>query len=206
VPEQSPFLTASRQWTFTDREGKSRTYEQSELTIDGEMQLFGLIARQAVKLRESGFDFAQAGQVLVDVPGGGTDVNIALAGSMLAEAASIMPSFISEAAAVLLSIFPVDEQGRRNQTYTDEVAFLRRTMHTADALEMLTTFLEQNDIERLKAPFQMALSTFQKIGTGTTASPAQSPSTGGSTSSSAPDTEGPGRLPDGSRGPRSTPR
>lgn len=212
MAKQSALIRDARQWTFTDKRvdpPESRTYEQAELTIDGETQLFGLIARTVGHLKDIDFPFEQLGSVVREVPDPDKPdetmqvFDVPLAGALLGQVASAVPSFLSQAAAVMLGLFPYDDDGRRNTGYDDEVKFLRRSLHLADAAEMIQTFTEQNDIARLRAPFRMAMGTLSSLGT---QSPSTSPSTKGSTSSSVPDTGGPGRLPDGSRTPPSTPR
>ena len=152
-----------RQWTFPVRPRNGvepRTYEQRELSIDGEMQLFALVARTSERLREADFDFSRVGAVFGwgDDPDSASVENVdwKAVPALLAAAAQVAPAVLSEAAALMLGIFPMDQNGSRNKDWGDEVAFLRSSLHTADVVEMLETAAAQNDVERLLSPFARA--------------------------------------------------
>ena len=156
-----------RQWTFPARPRANvtpRTYEQRELTIDGEMQLFSLLSRTVVRLRATGFEFERLGEVFVNPEGDTPEEAAAAKGTirwdtaavLIGQAAEVAPGAIAQLAALLLGIFPVDHQGVRNPGFADEVGFLREHIKMADVMEMLETAAEQNDVRRLTAPFAKA--------------------------------------------------
>lgn len=154
----------TREWRITDKKsGETRTYIQSELTIDGEAQLFGLTGRVVQALGKEGFPFDKVKDAFgfgnldatddVDVGG----VQWDQIGYLLGLATTALPWASAECAAILMGEFATDENGRPNKDWPDTVAFMRRSIHMADLIEMLKTFADQNDITRLAAPFVTAL-------------------------------------------------
>ena len=190
-----------RQWTMRNKRSREeRIYEQSELTIDGEAQLIALAVRTLKQLQAQGFDVERIG----DLFGGdsGDQFDLALATEWIGEAITILPGAFAEAAAIMCSIFPVDELGKRNDKWTDEVSFLRASINTATVIEMGQTLVEQNDIERLRAPFEGAIRRFLTLGTGQPTMP-PAPSGPRSTSSSGRATARSATSAGTSRGPSS---
>lgn len=174
------------EWTFTNkRTGESRVYQQSELTLDGEMQAFALLARTVTRLREADFPFDRLENVFPAAGGGLSDIDWAEVAVMLGQVASIAPGLVSETAAVLLAIFPVDEHNKRNPDYPGEVAFLRSAMHLSDLVEMLEVASNQNDTERLLAPFVKARAVLTSFGAGATEVASTPPSTSSSATGTA---------------------
>ena len=187
----APRDTEPRPWTFRDRDGEERTYEQRELTIDGEIQLFSLIGRSLGKLREVGFPFQDLAKVLPDNTTSLENYDWNAAGELAALAAMAIPSLASEAMAIMFGQFPTDEHGRRNAAWTDEVAYLRRVIHVADVVEAADVFTRQNDMERLQAPFSAAIRSLIERGLTSpspyrTAAETQQPSTSSSSADTAP--------------------
>lgn len=143
---------------------EQRTYEQRELSMDGEARLFSLLAQTAERLRKDGFDFGALINMFPDVDPDNPTAALsqyerldfgALAG-MLGKVAEAAPFLLSEGAATLLGIFPVDYMGNRNTKYREEVAFLRQNLHLSDVVEMLEVAWSQNDTKRLLSPFVRA--------------------------------------------------
>lgn len=146
--------TTPRPWTFRDpKTNEERTYEQRELTIDGEIQMFSLLSRSLGRLREVGFPFEDLAKVIPTDASDMEHYDWKAAGDMAAMAALAVPSLASEAMAIMLGMFPVDENGKRDATWNEDVAFIRRSIHVADVVEAIQTFVAQNDVERLQAPF-----------------------------------------------------
>lgn len=151
-------------WTFPVRPRKGvepRTYEQRELSMDGEARLFRLLAQSVERLRKNGFDFNALLALFPDIDRNDPAAALSqyrsldfgqLAG-LLATVADEVPFLLSEGAACLLGIFPTDHLGNRNASYNDDVAFLRQNLHISDVVTLLEVAWGQNDTERLLAPF-----------------------------------------------------
>jgi hypothetical protein len=154
MPDKEP-LPLRHPWSFRHLEtGEVREYEQRELSIDGEVQLFSLITRSIERL---GTDFpwdslretlrkADAGQGL-------EGFDWSTIGTLSSLAVIQVPGLASEAAAVFLGIFPTDTRGQRNPRFDEEVEFLRGALKMERLVEMLKVFAEQNDYKRLALPF-----------------------------------------------------
>ncbi len=206
-------MSDTRTWTFIRRTGKEgpdekRIFQQSELTIDGEMQIFGLIAEAIPILQEAKFPFDQLPALFPEkAEDFGADTLLAV-GGMATAIAKAAPDLITKATAIVLGIHPRDINGKPNADYDDQMLFLRLSIHTADVVEMFETFLEQNDIERLKSPLVAAWQKVMEAAPpemterlptppvkmptmGTSSTPSATPSTEPSTSLSQTDTESP---------------
>jgi hypothetical protein len=164
-----------RQWAFPKSGPDSRLYEQRELTIDGEMQLLAVISRATALLRENGFPFDRLTEVFPPEGGSVADIRWDTAAELLGIIASVAPGVVTEVAAVLLGIFPVDEYGKRNPSFQEDVVTLRRHIRLADVVDLLTVAAEQNDIERLLAPFVRARAMLASYGPTTQTPPAPTP-------------------------------
>ena len=149
-------------WEFTNRKtGESRTYEQNELTIDGEVQLFGLINRVILALNERNFPWDRV-YALTDPAVGidWTEVS-SLVGLALIE----VPSAASEFACIVFGVYPFDEDGKRNKDFDGEKAFIRSCITIPRLTDMLEVFVQQNDYQRLARPFGAAFRQLAEIGT-----------------------------------------
>lgn len=154
--QENPIYPDIREWTFTDkRSAESRTFQQAELTIDGEMQAFRLVGDAIAELRAADFPFDRLSDLFPD-DGDLTNIDLALVHEMLTVIASKASLLLTRGALIMLGVFEFDEDGKRNPEYQDTYKFLRRVLHTADVVEMIETFVQQNDIERLRAPFSRA--------------------------------------------------
>lgn len=137
-------------------EKETRHFVQQELTIDGEMQLFGLISEAIPRLTKAGFPFDKLGALFPDDMTGYGPETLKVVAEMATSVSAAAPDLLSRAAAICLGIFPKDIDGKPNRDYDEQVAFIRGSLHVADVVEMTETFIEQNDIERLKGPFERA--------------------------------------------------
>lgn len=193
--DRSIALPATRRWEFS-----GRTYEQSELTIDGEAQLLSLMARVLRTLAAKGFPFERVLEVTHD--DGSIDMDVI--GELLPQILMEVPEFASESAVIMFGIFPVDEEGKQNAEYDTTKRLLRRSIKFTSWLEMIELFLQQNDYRRLAAPFMLALMRIvkQSVQAAPTETPEvvsppseepSEPSSPPSTSSSAKDTATPVR-------------
>lgn len=143
----------SAEWTLRNpRTGEIRTYEQVELTIEGETRLVSLAQKLAVAVREAGMDWQQLESLFDDGP-----FKWDLALDALGTAARFAPDLIADAACVMLGVFPVDEDGNRNEKYEDERRYIRSSIKLAVFFEMLQVLGRQNDWRRLLAPFSQVL-------------------------------------------------
>jgi hypothetical protein len=162
-------MSTHRVWRFTRRpridengvaqgEPETRTYIQQELTLDGEFHLFNLIAEGVPILKRADFPFERIMDVFPDedIDASFGPEALAAVADMARVAASVAPDIITRMAAIVLGVFPTDIDRSPNPAYDDHVMFLRSSMKSADVVEMVETFIEQNDIERLRAPFARA--------------------------------------------------
>lgn len=157
-------MSDARLWSFTRRapvdakgnptgEDERRTYIQQELTIDGEMHLFSLIAEAIPRLQTAGFPFERIADIFPDENNQFGPDTIPAVSEMAQTLIVVAPDLITRAVSVCLGIFPKDINGKPNRSYDEDLKFLRQSIHTSDVVEMFETFTEQNDIERLQAPF-----------------------------------------------------
>lgn len=148
MADRSIALPATKQWEFG-----GQTFEQSELTIDGEAQLLSLTARTVGTLAERGFPFERLAGVIEDSGA----VNMRVIGELLPLVMTEVPEFASESAVILFGIFPVDEEGKLNPDYDRAKRLLRRSLKFTSWFDMLELFMQQNDYQRLIAPFASAV-------------------------------------------------
>jgi hypothetical protein len=200
------FTDPVREWTFRrkapDGAEEERHYTQQELTIDGELQLFAIANRSVSALSDAEFPFHRLGELFraesVSKVG---DVDWALASEMLSHAAGAAPLMVAEVAATMLGQHATDGRGRRDPAFDEEVAFLRQAMHLSDFVDMVETFVAQNEVERLRRPLARAWRAFLERGAGAEAALL---SLGSSTSSPATATAPPASSAATTRGGRST--
>lgn len=141
-------LPPAHEWSLrSKRSGQVRTFEQSELTIEGEARLLGIVHEVAVRVTEDGFPWEKVGPLFEDGP---TDwpVVIDLVGIISVRA----PDAIGNVAACLLGLYPTNEDGSKNDAYDDDVRFLTGALNVVTFVEMLRVFAEQNDYQRLADP------------------------------------------------------
>lgn len=150
------------EWTLRNkRTGEVRTFEQAELTIDGEVALFHLLQRAIVSLSEKGYPFDR---LVAAINRPTTEFDWREIADLLGKALYELPSLASEAACVLFGIFPFDENGGRNKDFETEKAYIRKSLDVATLVEIVKVAMEQNDYERLARPFSEALQRMEELG------------------------------------------
>lgn len=160
MPSQSIALPEAHVWEFRDRAGVTRTFEQNELKIDGEVRLVQLAGATIKRLTEAGFPwqdvtkvFAEDGSILWDK-----------ASDMLMLAVSEVPELVAESTMILFELHPKNEDGTRNKEYDTDKAFIRRAINMTRWIEIVMKFTEQNDYERLARPFSLAATRAMEAG------------------------------------------
>ncbi len=138
-------------WKLTKGRGndiEERTYEQRELSIEGEARLLGMARQIGVVLKESDVNLAQFSDM---VKTGNPDWQVIFdALTLIVEHA---PRLLAETVLTLLGIFPTLDDGSPNTKYDDDVKFIRATVNTAKVHDMARVFVEQNEYERIARPF-----------------------------------------------------
>lgn len=138
--------------------GEERKYQQTELAIDGEAQLMGLIERAASFLMERDFPwdtlsklFSPEGQAQLNPEQLGPD-----AVKVLSIVATAVPDLVIDSTCVFFGIFEFDEDGKRNEEWLAERKFIRRAVGFVQWVDLVRTFISQNDYQRLAEPFGQA--------------------------------------------------
>jgi hypothetical protein len=144
------------EWRFRNlRAGEERTYQQTELSIEGEARLIGIAARVGEALRQAGYSWGQIGDMFDESSDSGVDQLL----SLIANVAPATPELMTDAACVLLGLFPTDDFGRPDPEYDGHRVFIRRTINLTRFGDMLWVLLAQNDYQRLVRPFSKTLAT-----------------------------------------------
>lgn len=198
-------MSDTREWTFIRRSdeppgtGEKRVFTQAELTIDGELHLFGLIAEAIPMLQKADFPFDDIPKLFPEDESQFGPETLKAISNMAQSITVAAPDLITRAVAVALGIFPRDINQKPNKDFDDQVLFLRQSIHVADVVEMFEVFIEQNDIERLKSPFVTAWEKVMAVAPPqmtenlprmtNTQEASATPSTEPSTPSSTPDTD-----------------
>ena len=147
-------LPGAYEWTLRDpRRDEARHYMQTELSLDGEAALIALAPKLGAILKDAGYTWADIYQLTDEK----ADIQWDEVARLVAHIARFAPALIAEATAVLLGIFPTDEDGQPNPTYETELAHIRRAMNVARFVEMVRIFMAQNDYARMLAPFSPTL-------------------------------------------------
>lgn len=148
------------------RTEEKRQYLQTELAIDGEAQLLGLVEQVGIVLSEREFPwetlaklFDAEGQAALDARQLGPDVV-----KMLGAVVAAVPTAIKDSACIFLGIYQFDADGTRNPDWEREREFLGGALTFTAWVDLVRTFLAQNDYQRLAAPFGEALATGAQIG------------------------------------------
>lgn len=134
------------------RTGETRTFQQSELTIEGEARLIRIVHETAVALNEVGFPWTKLGPLFDEGP---TDWDTVI--ELLGITALHAPKAIADATATFFGVYPTDEDGSRNDDYDKTVRFIRSSIKVVDFVEFVKTFTEQNDYQRLADPIGAVL-------------------------------------------------
>ncbi len=142
------------EWTLTAKKtAEQRVFYQSELTIDAEVALLTLASKSMARLVEMDFPIGE----LANLQKEDGDLDLQLAATLVAKAGPLMPSIASESATILFGYLPTDDYGRRDPAYDETVAFVRSALGIAQWYEVIQTFMGQNDVQRMIAPFGEAL-------------------------------------------------
>jgi len=177
--QQAPF-GARVEWALTHkRSGETRTFVQTELPIEGEARMLGLVRQIGETLKDKAFDWERLGGML---DRGDLEWDFILQSIHLVEEEG--PQFVVDSAAILLGVYPTNEDGSANQSYEADKAFIRGSINTDLWTRMLRTYADQNDYQRMVRPFWERLRP-------TIILPGDQPSGPGSTTSSTPDTATP---------------
>jgi hypothetical protein len=155
LPDNEP-LPQRKQWEFRHLQtGEVRMYEQRELSIDGEVQLFGLANRAIERLSQKEFPWHKVRETLevADSDAGLSGIDWNAIRDLVTIAMAEVPELGSEMVTILLGIFPTDERGNRNKDFEEEVKWLRGALKFERLIDMLQVFGEQNEYKRLALPF-----------------------------------------------------
>jgi len=143
------------EWSlYNSRRHESRSYVQSELALDGEARLVGIATKVGAVLTEGGYTWGD----LYDLTDENRQIDWAELSKMVSHLVQFAPDLISETAGVFLSVYPTDEDGVPDPTYSDQVKFIRGALNVARFVDMVRVFMQQNDYARVLAPFSRTLS------------------------------------------------
>lgn len=131
-----------------------RTFIQTELTIDGEAQLLGLVSAVGAALSESNFPWDALAQLFSE---GQNEIEWPKAIGMLGTVAGVLPNVVVDSTCIFFGIFEFDEHNARNAEWEADRAFLRASLTFTTWVDIVKTFAEQNDYQRLAGPFGQAL-------------------------------------------------
>lgn len=150
----SAALGATVEWRlYNPRRKETRTFEQGELSIEGEARLIGLARKFGTVLGEAGYTFGELG-ALMDGEGA-TDWPKAL--GLIEAVASFAPDLVADAVTVLFGIFPTNEDGTPAADYEDTRLFLRGAVNSAKVNDIFRAFIALNQYARLVGPFSATL-------------------------------------------------
>lgn len=166
VPPLPSTIPALYEWKLARRnprkpaEAEERTYYQTELSIDGEVFLLGIIQKAGEVLVANGVTPAEF--AALETESGEVDWQKALV--LLTRVAHEAPALMSESCAVILGYYPTREDGTRDPEWDPTVKWLRGAINVTRWITMVQVFLAQNDYQRLAAPFVNALNRGVEIG------------------------------------------
>jgi hypothetical protein len=156
------------EWRFRNaRLGEERTYQQTELSIEGEARLIGIATRVGETLRGAGYTWGQIGDMFDTENDTGLDQLLGL----VVNVAPAAPDLVTDATCVLLGLYPTDEWGKANRDFDNDRAFIKSTVNTTRFSEMLQILLLQNDYQRLIRPFSKSLASAMGSLTGNASEP-----------------------------------
>lgn len=146
------------EWTLVNsRRKENRTYQQVELSIEGEARLLSLAREAGRILTEAQVDWPRIGR-MIDTGEWEWDYLLEMLGLVQEKA----PHLIAESTLTFLGIFPTDENGQPNPKYNDERAFIHGAVNFTRWVDMIQTFIAQNDYRRLAVPFGKALNLWNQ--------------------------------------------
>jgi hypothetical protein len=148
------------------RTDESRHYIQTELAIDGEAKLIGLVEQIGARLVEQDFPwetlgklFSEEGQAALDWATIGPDVT-----TILRIVSTTGPDVMVDAACIFFGVHQFDEDNKPNPDWETERKFIRSSLTFSRWVDLVRTFMAQNDYGRLAAPFGQALATGAQMG------------------------------------------
>lgn len=139
---------------YNPRRQETRTFEQSELTIEGEARLIGLARKFGAVLEDAGYSFGDLGEFFDETK----EVDWPKALSLIERVSQFAPDLIADALTVLLGIYPTNEDGTPNGDFEDTRLFLRGAVNIAHLSDIIRVFVSQNEYARLIGPFSATLS------------------------------------------------
>lgn len=151
----SAVIPSTVEWTLQHKRTKEiRTYEQTELAIEGEARLVGLAQQVGARLSETDFPW----DMLVDLFSDETkpldwDKAIVALGSV----ADVAPNAVADSSLILFGVYLTRDDGTRNPDYEDQRTFLKGAVTFTQWTEILRTFAAQNDYQRLVGSFGRAM-------------------------------------------------
>lgn len=149
MPETSVAIPGPHEWKLRNvRTDETRIFSQSELSIEGESRLLGLVKRTAEELNEDGFPWEAIGPLFEP----GVDIDWMVASKLLGIIGDRMPDAFTELATILLGIYPTNEDDSKNPTFDSDRRFLKGSIKFALIVDMLKVFIEQNDYQRMADP------------------------------------------------------
>lgn len=150
-----------------------RTFEQSELSIEGEARLVGIARKIADVLAQTGYSWSQ----LTDVFTNEEFTDYQIVWDVVEKVGEYAPDLVADIGTILFAIYPTDENGVPNAAFEEDRTFLRGALNIRRLVEMFQTFVAQNDYRRLMAPFGLTLTETMAVLRGRPAS-ADAPGSG----------------------------
>lgn len=160
MTSQAVALPEIKTWELRDKTGQVRTFEQTELSIEGEVRLVQLAGITIRRLNDQGFPWEEVAKVFDE----NNTIDWVAASDVLMLAIAEMPEIVSESTAILFGLYPVDDNGIRNKEYDTDKKFIRQALNFTRWVDILTVFTEQNDYQRLARPFSLAVTKAMNAG------------------------------------------
>lgn len=162
----SPAFPDAVSWTFRNARSKEqRTYEQTELSLEGDARILGIGRHVLLQLNEGAVPWERLRSMF--------DEDAQLDWKLLLDVVGLTveqaPTAVAEVVATLMGIFPTNEDGGRNPDYDGEVRFLRGALNISRVVDVLKVAATQNDYQRLLAPFSGTLTNAARLGMETAA-------------------------------------
>jgi len=165
MSSQPVALPEIKTWELRDKTGQVRTFEQTELSIEGEVRLVQLAGITVKRLDTEGFPWDEVAKIFSETD----NIDWAKASDILMLAIVEVPELVAESTAILFGLYPVDDNGVRNNSYDTDKKFLRQALNFTRWVDILTVFTEQNDYQRLARPFSLAVTRAMEVGFGVAA-------------------------------------
>jgi hypothetical protein len=160
MPSQTVALPDIKTWELRDKSGQVRTFEQTELSIEGEVRIVQLAGQTIDRLNKAGFPWDEVAAIFAEEG----QIDWARASDILMLVIAEVPEFVAESTCILFGLYPVDENGVRNKDYDADKKFIRQSLNFTRWVEILEVFTEQNDYKRLARPFSMAVTRAMEAG------------------------------------------